>query len=219
MIRNELTKPFILKSLSLPGRVVMAPMTRSRSPHNIPGPDVAQYYRRRAENNVSLIITEGTVVDPAGHAYPDVPNFFGKEALQGWKKIVEKVHEVGGKIFPQLWHAGSVRQIGMPPDPSVPGYGPSPILHPSIKEGEPPNAMSINDIESVISAFGKAAKVAKQIGFDGVELHGAHGYLNEFDLIAVGRALLADPEWVTKVIDDRFEEINSFTMESLNTLY
>jgi 2,4-dienoyl-CoA reductase-like NADH-dependent reductase (Old Yellow Enzyme family) len=86
MIRNELTKPFILKSLSLPGRVVMAPMTRSRSPHNIPGPDDAQYYRRRAENNVSLIITEGTVVDPAGHAYPDVPNFSGKEALQGWKK-------------------------------------------------------------------------------------------------------------------------------------
>jgi 2,4-dienoyl-CoA reductase-like NADH-dependent reductase (Old Yellow Enzyme family) len=132
---------------------------------------------------------------------------------------VEKVHEVGGKIFPQLWHAGSVRQTGMPPDPSVPGYGPSPILHPSMKEGKAPKEMSVKEIEDVIAAFTRAAHEAKQIGFDGIELHGAHGYLNEFDLIAVGRALLADPEWVTKVIDDRFEEINTFTMESLNTLY
>ncbi len=290
MKSNELTNPFTLKSLSLSGRVVMAPMTRSRSPHNTPGADVAEYYRRRVENNVALIITEGTVVDPAGHAYPDVPNFYGKEALQGWKHVVENVHAGGGRIFPQLWHSGSVRQEGMAPDSAVPGYAPSPILHPSLKEGTVPGELSEKDIENVIAAFARAAHEAKQIGFDGIELHGAHGYLidqffwdrtnhrtdayggsniaertrfavdliravrqevgadfisnrmspeknkplgsektiqyllerlerDEFDLIAVGRALLADPEWVTKVIDDRFEEINTFTMESLNTLY
>ncbi len=373
MIGEKLTKPFNIKSLSLSGRVVMAPMTRSRSPRNIPGPDVAEYYRRRAVNNVALIITEGTVIDPAGHAYPDVPNFFGRDALNGWKHVVETVHAVGGKIFPQLWHAGSVRQKGMTPDPAVPGYAPSPVRHPSLKEGAVPEEMSEKEIENVIAAFAQAALQAKQIGFDGIELHGAHGYLidqffwdrtnhrtdiyggckiaertrfaveliravrrqvgpdfplclrfsqwklgdyetkmaptpedlesfltpladagvdilhcstrrffepefpgsdlnlagwtkkitsrpvisvgsvgldtdfisnrispeknvphsskktiqyllerlanHEFDLIAIGRALLADPEWVTKIVEDRFEDINTFTVKHLETLY
>jgi len=174
---KHLLKPFTLKALSLPSRVVMAPMTRNKSPNNIPGPDVADYYRRRAENHVGLIITEGTVVDITGHAYPDVPNFYGEKSLQGWKTVVEKVHRAGGKIFPQLWHTGSVRQRGMAPDPSLPGYGPSPILHPSIEDGEPPKEMSISDIDDVITAFAKAAKQAENIGFDGIEIHGAHGYL------------------------------------------
>ncbi len=174
---KHLLKPFTLKALSLPSRVVMAPMTRNKSPNNIPGSDVADYYRRRAENHVGLIITEGTVVDITGHAYPDVPNFYGEKSLQGWKTVVEKVHRAGGKIFPQLWHTGSVRQSGMAPDPSLPGYGPSPILHPSIEDGEPPKEMSISDIDDVITAFAKAAKQAENIGFDGIEIHGAHGYL------------------------------------------
>jgi len=174
---KHLLKPFTLKALSLPSRVVMAPMTRNKSPNNIPGPDVADYYRRRAENLVGLIITEGTVVDITGHGYPDVPNFYGEKSLQGWKAVVEKVHGAGGKIFPQLWHVGSVRQSGMAPDPSLPGYGPSPILHPSIENGEPPKEMSISDIDGVITAFAKAAEQAENIGFDGIEIHGAHGYL------------------------------------------
>lgn len=174
---KDLLKPFKLKTLKLPGRVVMAPMTRNRSPQHIPGPEVAKYYRRRAENHVGLIITEGTVVDVTGHAYPDVPNFFGEKALKGWKRVVEDVHSAGGKIFPQLWHAGSVRQRGMAPYRKRPSYGPSSIPHPAIEDGEPPVEMSVDDIDGIILAFAKAAKQAKNIGFDGIEINGAHGYL------------------------------------------
>jgi len=115
MNADELLKPFTLKTLQLKSRVVMAPMTRNRSPKNIPGAEVANYYKRRAENHVALIITEGAVVDAAGHAYPDAPNFFGEKALKGWERIVEAVHGAGGKIFPQLWHAGSTRQRSTAP--------------------------------------------------------------------------------------------------------
>lgn len=177
MDAKDLLKPFTIKTLTLPGRVVMAPMTRNRSPDNIPGHEVAKYYTRRSENHVGLIITEGTVVDAGGHAYPDVPNFYGEKALEGWKRVVDSVHLAGGRIFPQLWHVGSVRQRGMAPDPTLPGCGPSPLLHPAIEDGEPPMGMSISDIDEIILKFAKAAGYAKEIGFDGVEIHGAHGYL------------------------------------------
>ena len=188
---NSLLSPFQLNSLKLPNRVVMAPMTRNKSKRNVPGPDVAQYYRRRAEGGVSLIITEGTAVGhKASHAYPNVPNFHGKEALEGWRKVVEEVHRADGKIFPQLWHVGSVRQThhchneGVDNSggqccykEKVPGYAPSPIPHPYIKGAEIPHEMSKKDILDVIEAFAKAALNAKKLGFDGVEIHGAHGYL------------------------------------------
>lgn len=167
-----------INSLTLPNRLVMAPMTRSKSAGNVPGPETAAYYRRRAENNVGLILTEGTVVDPAtGHAYPDVPDFAGEKALEGWKHVVEQVHMAGGLIFPQLWHAGAVRQGGMPPDPSQPGYGPSPIAFPGLENAEPAREMTGQDIYKIILAFARAAGEARKIGFDGVEIHGAHGYL------------------------------------------
>ena len=176
---KELLKPMIINNLTIPTRVVMAPMTRRFSPDNIPGLNVAKYYRRRAENSVGLIITEGTVVEPhTGHGYPDVPDFHGEEALKGWKAVVENVHEAGGKIFPQLWHVGSVRQKGMPPDASVSGYGPSAVVHPFYGDSkEVPMEMSQKDIDAIVTAFGRAAGEAEAIGFDGVEIHGAHGYL------------------------------------------
>ena len=177
MDAKDLLKPFSIKTPSLSGRVVMAPMTRNRSPNNIPGPEVAKYYTRRAENHVALIITEGTVVNASGHAYPDVTNFYGEKALKAWKNVAESVHGAGGKIFPQLWHTGSFRQSGMAPDPSLPGYDPSALLHPAIEDGEPPMEMSISDIDEIILAYAKAAGHAKDIGFDGIEIHGAHGYL------------------------------------------
>lgn len=172
-----LLEPWESAKITLPNRIVMAPMTRSKSPGNIPGKDVAAYYRRRAENGVGLIITEGTVVHPGGHGYPDVPNFYGDNSLAGWGEVVEQVHVAGGKIFPQLWHTGSVRQNGMPPEPSLPGYGPSPVLHPSLTEGDVPSEMTKTDIKEVIDAFAAAAENARQLGFDGIEIHGAHGYL------------------------------------------
>ncbi|MBW2219136.1 MAG: NADH:flavin oxidoreductase [Deltaproteobacteria bacterium] len=179
MNTQELLKPFNMKELTIPTRIVMAPMTRNFAKDNIPGSDVAAYYRRRAENKVGLIITEGTVVEPrTGHGYPNVPDFKGDEALKGWKNVVDNVHEAGGKIFPQLWHAGSVRRKGTPPDPSVPGYGPSAVIHPFYTDNkETPEEMTSEEINSVVSAFGEAAKQAEAIGFDGIEIHGAHGYL------------------------------------------
>lgn len=168
----------------------MAPMTRNMSKGHVPGDNVAQYYGRRAEGNVGLIITEGTVVGhKAANGYPDVPYFHGEKALAGWRQVVKEVHSRNGKIFPQLWHVGSVRQTHTMHNDGVdnpqatcchekiPGFAPSPIPHPYVEGGEIPHEMTQQDILEVIQAFAKAAKAAKDLGFDGVEIHGAHGYL------------------------------------------
>lgn len=175
MTASALFQPFTLGNLTLPTRVVMAPMTRSFSPGGVPNSKVIEYYRRRAAGGVGLIITEGTTVGhKASNGYPHVPRFYGEDALAGWQKVVEAVHAEGGKIVPQLWHVGSVRRIGTEPDASVPGYGPSE----KVKDGNViVHGMTKEDIQEVIAAFAQAAKDAKRIGMDGVELHGAHGYL------------------------------------------
>jgi len=168
-------EPFNVHNLTLRNRVAMAPMTRNFSPNGAPGENVVAYYRRRAEAGVGLIITEGTTVNhPAASGYPDVPAFHGVDALEGWKKVVDAVHEAGGAIFPQLWHVGSVRKEGTEPNPSVPGYSPSGLFAPGKPSGK---AMSKEDINDVVTAFADAAQDAKALGFDGVEIHGAHGYL------------------------------------------
>lgn len=173
---EPLFTPFTSPKLHLKNRWVMAPMTRMRSPGGVPGQDVADYYRRRAENEVGLIITEGTVVDhAAANGYPQVPFFHGAAALAGWENVVKAVHGAGGRIMPQLWHVGSVRKPGTPPDPAVPGYAPSGIAKPGGKVVC--HEMTTDDIRAVVQAFGDAARAAKDIGMDGVEIHGAHGYL------------------------------------------
>lgn len=167
--------PFACKSLNLKNRIVMAPMTRSFSPGGVPGPDVAAYYKRRAENEVGLIITEGTVVaHPSAPNDPKVPRFHGDDALAGWKRVVDDVKSAGGKIMPQLWHVGILRRVGSEPNPSVPPVSPSGVSRPGKKVTEP---MSEADIADVISAFAKGAADAQRLGFDGIEIHGAHGYL------------------------------------------
>lgn len=172
---NALFQPVQLGTLKLTSRIVMAPMTRSFSPGGIPDAKVVEYYRRRAQAGVGLIITEGTTVGhKAANGYPDVPQFHGDQALAGWRKVVEAVHAEGGKIVPQLWHVGSVRKLGTPPEPEVPGYGPM-----EKRKGDRllVHGMSQVDIAEVIAAFAQAAADAKAIGMDGVEIHGAHGYL------------------------------------------
>jgi hypothetical protein len=167
--------PFSSRNLTLPNRVVMAPMTRSFSPGGVPGADVAAYYRRRAENGVGLIVTEGTLINqPAATNDPRVPRFHGEDALAGWAAVVGQVHAAGGKIMPQLWHIGTVRKTDDLPNPGVPPIGPSGIFKPGKKVGEP---MSESEIARVIAAFAQAAADARRLGFDGIELHGAHGYL------------------------------------------
>ncbi len=168
-----LFKPFASKKLALSNRIVMAPMTRSKSPGGIPGPEVAAYYRRRAEGGVGLIVTEGTYVQhPGASIYPDVPYFYGEKSLAGWKRVVEDVHHAGGKIFPQLWHVGLVPAPDGAFNPA--GVGPSGLANASEKVTEP---MTQQDIDHVVRAFGEAAASAERLGFDGVEIHGAHGYL------------------------------------------
>jgi 2,4-dienoyl-CoA reductase-like NADH-dependent reductase (Old Yellow Enzyme family) len=170
-----LFKPFLSNNLILPNRVVMAPMTRSFSPGGVPGDDVAAYYRRRAENGVGLIITEGTVINhPAATNDPRVPRFHGADALAGWAKVVAEVHAAGGKIMPQLWHIGTVRKAGDLPNPEAQPIGPSGLFKPGVKVSEP---MTEAEISAVIAAYAQAAADAKRLGFDGIELHGAHGYL------------------------------------------
>lgn len=172
---QALFAPFRLGNLELPTRVVMAPMTRSFSPGGVPNAKVVEYYRRRAAAGVGLIVTEGTTVGhKAANGYPNVPRFYGEDALAGWKQVVDAVHAEGGKIVPQLWHVGNVRRLGTEPDASVPGYGPMEKL----KDGEVVvHGMTQADIDEVIAAFAQAARDAQAIGMDGVEIHGAHGYL------------------------------------------
>jgi len=172
-----LYQPVRIGNLTLSNRIVMAPMTRGFSPNGIPGADVIGYYKRRAENEVGLIITEGTLINhPAAAQGLGRPNFHGVAALNGWSQVVETVHEAGGKIIPQLWHVGMARQIhGENPNPTVLPIGPSGI---DVASGEKVTVpMTVSEIDQIIKAFAQAASDAKRLGFDGIELHGAHGYL------------------------------------------
>ena len=172
---ETLFTPVDLGKLSVKNRIAMAPMTRTYSPGNIPNEAVVSYYQRRAEGGVGLIITEGTFVNhEAASGYPNVPAFYGKEALAGWKTVVDAVHAAGGKIAPQLWHVGAIRRPGIMPGGDTPGHSPSGMAKPGKVTG---HAMTQDDIDNVVAAFAQAAADAKEIGFDAIELHGAHGYL------------------------------------------
>ncbi|GAA2142148.1 NADH:flavin oxidoreductase [Kitasatospora kazusensis] len=172
---DVLARPFSLGSLELRNRIAMAPMTREFSPGGVPGEDVAQYYARRAAAGVGLIITEGTYVDHASAGTKGgVPRFHGADALAGWAGVVDAVHGVGGKIVPQLWHVGMARTAGAPPVPEAPRVGPSGI---PLDETEHGHAMTQQDLDDVVAAFAAGAAAAEAQGFDGIEIHGAHGYL------------------------------------------
>lgn len=190
-----LFKPFGLRELRLDNRVVMAPMTRGFSPHGVPGADVAAYYRRRAEAGVGLILTEGVGVDhPAalggsGVDGDNVPHMYGKAALAGWRDVVAQVHAAGGVIMPQLWHQGVMREMGTGPHPTVETVRPSGIwgpldrtamVSPAYLEGvaaKPGRAMTDADVAEVIEGFARSARWAMEAGFDGIAIHGAHGYM------------------------------------------
>ncbi|MFJ3232291.1 NADH:flavin oxidoreductase [Streptomyces sp. NPDC086787] len=171
-----LSRPVSLNGLTVRNRIAMAPMTRMFSPGGIPGEDVLSYYARRAAAGVGLIVTEGTYVghDSAGQS-DRVPRFHGEEQLAGWAKVAEAVHAAGGAIVPQLWHIGMVRKAGEPPFADAPAVGPSGLVAEGAEQTG--RAMTQQDVDDVIAAFAEAAAAAERIGFDGVELHGAHGYL------------------------------------------
>jgi len=178
---RSLFQPATVAALHLGSRLVMAPMTRCFSPGGVPGPDVAAYYRRRAEAGVGLIVTEGTwIPHPAASNETSAPRFYGDDALSGWRGVVNEVHAADGKIFPQLWHVGLVRKRKLEflydnaADEAAGRVSPSGYVLPGEKVGE---GCADHEIEGIIAAYATAARSAKGLGFDGVELHGAHGYL------------------------------------------
>lgn len=173
MSTDILFQPFSLKTLTVPNRIVMAPMTRTMARNGIPGPEHAEYYRRRAAGGVGLILTEGTVINrPASRNHPGIPFFHGDDALAGWEQVAKAVHDAGGRIGPQIWHTGSTRTGEWEPD--APVESPSGIVGPGQPRGV---AMTEEDIADTVAAYASAAADAKRLGFDIVELHGAHGYL------------------------------------------
>jgi 2,4-dienoyl-CoA reductase-like NADH-dependent reductase (Old Yellow Enzyme family) len=189
-----LFEPIRIRGLALANRIVMSPMTREFSPGGIPGDDVAAYYRRRAEAETGLIITEGVGIDhpaalgEAGLGEADIPHLYGDEALAGWRRVVEGVHAAGGHIIPQLWHQGVMREQGTGPHPEAPSVRPSGLWGPTGRQSSinpdyiarisaPTEPMTEQDIADVIAAYARSATHAMDAGFDGIAIHGAHGYL------------------------------------------
>ncbi|MCU1513227.1 MAG: putative NADH:flavin oxidoreductase/NADH oxidase [Microbacteriaceae bacterium] len=182
-----LFEPIKVGPLKLPNRVVMAPMGRLFANDGVPSPDAAAYYRRRVEGGVGLVITEASAVDhPLASDYPGVPHMYGEVALAEWKKVVDGVHAAGGRIMPQLFHQGMLRGGGVS-DGSLQSFRPSGVIGTPgptayspefIKQASvPTKPMSDSDIQEVIDAFSRSAKMAVDLGFDGIEIHGAHGYI------------------------------------------
>jgi 2,4-dienoyl-CoA reductase-like NADH-dependent reductase (Old Yellow Enzyme family) len=191
---DPLLTPFDLRALTLRNRIVMSPMTRGFSPGGVPGQNVADYYARRAQRKVGLIITEGVGVDHpaalgAGSMNEDnVPLLHGDAPLAGWRRVVDSVHAAGGSIFPQLWHMGPIRQANSGPFPAAQSCRPSGIwgpmdgfapMPPAYLQAMMPLTRAMHDAEiaDVIAGFGRSAANAKALGFDGIAVHGAHGYL------------------------------------------
>lgn len=170
-----LFEPYSLGNLTLPNRIVMAPMTRSRSPGGVPTDEVRDYYARRAAASVGLIISEGTTVNRGGASNdPNVPNFHEPEALAAWQRVIDAVHDEGGLMAPQLWHMGMMRKPGTGPVPDAASDSPSGLTHKGKPVQEQPTEEEVWDM---VMAYANAAGEAKRLGFDCVELHGAHGYL------------------------------------------
>lgn len=180
---HQLFQPFHLTDdLRLKNRIVMAPLTRSSADENlVPTEAMAAYYARRAD--AGLIISEAILVSQDGQGYPNSPGIYSKEQIAGWKNVTDRVHAKGGKIFAQIWHTGRLshsiyRQGEVPIAPSAIGWhGHVPQTDGLLYENETPKAMTQADIGRIVHCFAQAAQNAIEAGFDGVEIHGANGYL------------------------------------------
>lgn len=172
---SPLFKPFRIRGLELKNRIVMAPMTRSRSPGGFPTDENVAYYQRRAAADVGLILSEGTLTRRKGAADDaNIPLFWGERALAGWQRVIEAVHAAGGKMGPQLWHQGMSRRPNSGHFPDAPSDGPSGITLRGKKIAEEPSEAEVLDMAQ---AYADSARDAKALGFDCIELHGAHAYL------------------------------------------
>ena len=185
-LREEIGLPTLFDSLkvgalTLPNRVIMAPLTRLRgTPEHLPTALMPEYYAQRA--GAGLIVSEGIPIDPMGVGYPQVPGLWSEEQAELWKPVTDAVHKAGGRIFAQIWHVGRISDPvylnGKEPiaPSAIAATGTVSLLRPQ-KGFEVPRALDANEIPGIIAAYGRGAKLAREAGFDGVELHGANGYL------------------------------------------
>jgi N-ethylmaleimide reductase len=180
---TKLFEPFKLGPLTLPNRLVMAPLTRNRAvpPGMVPSPLAADYYGQRA--SAGLLITEASQVSHQGQGYQDTPGIYSREQVEGWKKVTDRVHERGGRIFIQLWHVGRISHVALQPNGGAP-VAPSAIkaktktfVNGTFADVSEPRALELSEIPGIIDDFRRATANALAAGFDGVEVHGANGYL------------------------------------------
>lgn len=178
--------PFVLGALTLPNRVLMAPLTRSRAtqPGDVPNEMNVEYYRQRA--GAGLIISEATQVSPQGKGYAFTPGIHSEAQIEGWRRVTDAVHAQGGRIIMQLWHVGRISHPDLQPDGNAP-VAPSAIKPEGAKtyinadsgmvEIPTPRALTLEEMPGIVEQFRQGAKNAKRAGFDGVEVHAANGYL------------------------------------------
>jgi N-ethylmaleimide reductase len=183
---SSLFDPIQAGDLSLSNRIVMAPLTRNRAPDAVPRDITATYYAQRA--SAGLLITEATAISHQGQGYADVPGLYGSDQLEAWKRVTDAVHAEGGKIVVQLWHVGRVSHTELQPDNGQP-VAPSAIAAktktvlikngtPSFVETSEPRALAAEELPGIVHSYAVAARSAVETaGFDGVEIHGANGYL------------------------------------------
>jgi N-ethylmaleimide reductase len=179
----KLFEPYKLGSLTLPNRAVMAPLTRNRAVPStfVPGPLAVDYYAQRA--SAGLLITEASQISQQGQGYQDTPGIYSKEQVAGWRKVTDAVHARGGRIFIQLWHVGRISHTALQPGGGAP-VAPSAIrantktfVNGGFTEVSEPRALELSEIPGIIDDFRRGAANAIEAGFDGVEIHGANGYL------------------------------------------
>jgi 2,4-dienoyl-CoA reductase-like NADH-dependent reductase (Old Yellow Enzyme family) len=181
LLMPSLLDPIQIGELTLPNRILMAPLTRLRgTADHIPTPIMAEYYRQRV--SAGLIISEGVPIDPMGVGYANVPGLWSREQMEAWKPVTAAVHEGGGRIFAQIWHVGRISDPAfldgkLPVAPSAIGApGTVSLIRPQ-KGFVTPRALELGEVKDVVEQFRRGAQLAQEAGFDGVELHGANGYL------------------------------------------
>ena len=179
---TKLFEPYKLGPITLPNRLVMAPLTRNRAVEGlVPSPLAVEYYGQRA--SAGLLITEATQVSQQGQGYQDTPGIYSKEQVAGWRKVTDRVHERGGRIFIQAWHVGRISHTSLQPNEGAP-VAPSAIrakgktfVNGTFADVSEPRALELAEIPGIIDSFKRGAVNALAAGFDGVEIHGANGYL------------------------------------------
>jgi 2,4-dienoyl-CoA reductase-like NADH-dependent reductase (Old Yellow Enzyme family) len=199
-----------LSGRPLRNRVVMAPMTRARAPGHLPNEETARYYAQRA--SAGLIVTEGTPISPEGNGFVDCPGLWSDAQVSAWRQVTDAVHDLGGTIFTQIWHVGRMSHVSLQPGGAAPvsststqaanssAFGYDESGRPAFVTASKPHALTLDEIPRVIEDFANAAQNAVAAGFDGVEIHGANGYLVE--------------QFINGAVNDRTDAYGGGTVEN-----